>query len=34
MTCLVGAGVITVIVVHMYNRKILRKIKEVRPFGE
>jgi hypothetical protein len=34
MTCLVGVGVITVILVHMYNRKILRKIKEVRPFGE
>lgn len=31
---LVGAGLITAVVVHIYNRKILRKIKQVRPFGE
>ena len=31
---LVGAGLITTVVVHIYNRKILRKIKELRPFGE
>lgn len=31
---MVGAGLITTVVVHIYNRRILRKIKEVRPFGE
>lgn len=31
---IVGAGLIAMVVVHIYNRKILRKIKEVRPFGE
>jgi len=30
----VAAGLITMVVVHIYNRKILRKIKESRPFGE
>lgn len=34
MAYLIGAGLVTTIVVHIYNRKILRKIKEVRPFGE
>jgi len=29
-----GAGLITMVVVHIYNRIILRKIKESRPFGE
>ena len=31
---LVGAGLMTTVVVHIYNRRILRRIKEVRPFGE
>jgi len=31
---MVGAGLITTVVVHIYNRRILHKIKEVRPFGE
>ncbi len=31
---MVGAGLITTVVVHIYNRRILRKIKQVRPFGE
>ncbi len=31
---MVGAGLITAVVVHIYNRRILWKIKEVRPFGE
>lgn len=31
---IVGAGLIAMVVVHIYNRKVLRKIKEVRPFGE
>ncbi|MHC4460208.1 MAG: hypothetical protein ACYS6W_01805 [Planctomycetota bacterium] len=31
---LVGAGLITIVVVHTYNRLILRKIKKLRPFGE
>lgn len=30
----VGAMLITAVVVHIYNRAILRKIKETRPFGE
>ena len=30
---LVGAGLITRVVVHIYNRRVLRKIKETRPFG-
>jgi hypothetical protein len=30
---LIGAGLVTAIVVHIYNRKILRKIKELRPFS-
>ncbi|MBA7631627.1 hypothetical protein ES703_39160 [subsurface metagenome] len=34
MIYLIGAGLITMVVVHIYNRKILRKIKESRPFGE
>lgn len=29
-----SAGLVTMIVVHLYNRKVLRKIKEMRPFGE
>ena len=29
-----AAGVMAMVVVHIYNRKILRKIKQVRPFGE
>ena len=31
---MVGAGLITTVVVHIYNRRILHKIKEMRPFGE
>jgi len=31
---IIGAGLVTAIVVHIYNRKILRKIKETSPFGE
>ena len=31
---LVGTGLITTVVVHIYNRRVLRKIKETRPFGE
>jgi hypothetical protein len=31
---MVGAGLITTVVVHIYNRRILQKIEEVRPFGE
>jgi hypothetical protein len=34
MIYIVGAGLITTVVVHIYNRRILRKIKQVRPFGE
>jgi len=34
MAYLIGAGLVTAIVVHIYNRRILRKIKEVRPFSE
>ncbi|MBA7704516.1 hypothetical protein ES703_113330 [subsurface metagenome] len=34
MIYIAGASLITAVVVHIYNRKILRKIKEVRPFGE
>jgi hypothetical protein len=29
-----AAGLIAMVVVHIYNRRILHKIKEVRPFGE
>jgi len=31
---IISAGLITTAAVHMYNRKILCKIKEMRPFGE
>lgn len=31
---IIVAGLITVIVVHIYNRKILHKLKEMRPFSE
>ncbi len=31
---IIVAGLITAVVVHIYNRRILRKIKQVRPFGE
>ncbi len=34
MIYIAGASLITAIVVHIYNRAILRKIKEMRPFGE
>lgn len=34
MVYIIGAGLITMVVVHIYNRKIFRKIKEMRPFGE
>jgi len=34
MAYIIGAGLITTVVVHIYNRKVLRKIKEMRPFGE
>jgi len=30
----VGAGILAAVVVHTYNRKILRRIKEMRPFSE
>jgi hypothetical protein len=30
----VGAGLIAMVVVHIYNRKILHKLKEMRPFSE
>ena len=30
----VGAGLVTMVVVHMYNRRVLRKIKELRPLDE
>jgi hypothetical protein len=33
MIYIVGAGLITTVVVHIYNRKILRRIKELRPFS-
>ena len=29
-----GSGLVTAIAVHVYNRKILRKMKEMRPLGE
>jgi len=34
MIYLVGAGILAAVVAHIYNRVILRKIKELRPFGE
>jgi len=34
MIYVVGAGVLAAVVVHIYNRRILRKIKEMRPFDE
>ncbi|MHC4757073.1 MAG: hypothetical protein ACYTE8_00290 [Planctomycetota bacterium] len=34
MIYLISAGFITAIVVHIYNRKVLRKIKKMRTFGE
>jgi len=34
MIYIAGASLITAVVVHIYNRKVLRKIKEARPFGE
>ena len=34
MIYIAGASLITAVVVHIYNRAILRKIKETRPFGE
>ena len=34
MIYLIIAGIITAMVVHVYNRKVLRKIKEMRTFGE
>ncbi|MHC4617530.1 MAG: hypothetical protein ACYTEQ_07225 [Planctomycetota bacterium] len=34
MIYIVGDGLITALVVHIYNRKMLRKIKELRLFGE
>lgn len=33
-TYIIGAGLITAVVVHIYNRRILQKIKETRPFSE
>ena len=32
--CFVVAGLVAMVVVHIYNRKVLRKIKEMRTFGE
>ena len=32
--CFVIAGLVAMVVVHIYNRKVLRKIKEMRTFGE
>lgn len=34
MIYFVGAGILAAVVVHIYNRRILRKIKELRPLGE
>ncbi|HUS72518.1 MAG TPA: hypothetical protein VMY06_05575 [Sedimentisphaerales bacterium] len=34
MIYIAAAGLMAMVVVHIYNRRILRKIKEVRPFGE
>lgn len=34
MIYVVGAGTLAAVVVHIYNRRVLRKIKEMRPFGE
>jgi hypothetical protein len=34
MIYIVGAGLITTVVVHIYNRRILRRIKQMEPFGE
>ena len=34
MIFIAGAGFITAIVVHLYNRRILKKIKQTRPFDE
>ncbi len=34
MIYIIGPGLITTVVVHIYNRKVLRKIKEMRPFDE
>jgi hypothetical protein len=34
MIYIAAAGLMAMVVVHIYNRKILRKIKETRPFGE
>ena len=34
MIYITAAGLIAMVVVHIYNRGILRKIKELRPFGE
>jgi len=34
MVYIIGAGLITTVVVHIYNRKVLRRIKKMRPFGE
>ncbi len=31
---IVAAGLIAMVVVHIYNRRILQKIKEIGPFGE
>jgi len=34
MIYIIGSGLITTVVVHIYNRRVLRKIKEMRPFSE
>ncbi len=34
MIYITAAGLIAIVVVHIYNRKILRRIKQLRPFGE
>ena len=34
MIYIAAAGLMAMVVVHIYNRRILRKIKQVRPFGE
>lgn len=34
MIYFVGAGILAAVLVHIYNRRILRKIKQMEPFGE
>ena len=34
MMYVIGACLVTMVIVHVYNRRVLRKIKEMGPFGE